>query len=165
MTLYETIKYIETIARQQPNVNTIVESGDIFDLNKEEYEVEYAAFCCTQRTHFIVTEDGGDFTQFNFTLYYVDRLRIDESDKLFIQSTAVEVLSNIKRQLADKVDGMMEIGDITTFTQRFTSECAGAYMNLTVTTIANGSDDCFDDYNKEIEAAFDRQAFENESFS
>lgn len=138
MTLLEVTKLIEYIAANQPNVNTIVESGDIFDLNKDNYEVKYSAFCATQRTH---TFDE-QFITFNFTLYYVDRLTADERNKIEVQSTAVEVLTNIYKTLRSinlEVIGSPIINDITaedivTFTEKFTAECAGAYMNISIIT-------------------------------
>ena len=58
MTLLETINLLNWIAKNQPNVNGIVETGDVFDLNKDEYNQKYAAFCATQGTHNV----GEEFT-------------------------------------------------------------------------------------------------------
>lgn len=130
MTLYETIKTIEDVAKQQPNVNNIIKSGDIFDLNTEEYQQQYSAFCVTQRTH--VPQEN--FITFNFTLYYVDRLTEDKSNKLFVQSTACEILTNIVKYLHQTMYFLeIENSEITTFTQRFTAECAGAFINVSIT--------------------------------
>lgn len=131
MTLLETTKLINYVAASQPNINTVIESGDIFDLNKENFEVDYSAFCATQRTHTITDE----FINFNFVLYYVDRLTLDLSNKIEVQSTAIETLNNIRKTLYDMfLDTTLTVGDIETFTQRFTAECAGAYMYVTITT-------------------------------
>lgn len=131
MTLLETIKILEHIASQQPNINGIVESGDIYDLNKDEYQQLYSAFCITQNTHTIGTE----FNVYSFTLYYVDRLTLDKSNKLEIQSSGVEFFSNLLKTINEDWSGLnVETGDITTFTERFTAECAGAYMTFNITT-------------------------------
>lgn len=131
MTLQETIKTLEYIAIYQPNLNSIVESGDIFDLSKEEYEQKYSAFCVTQNTHSI----GIDFSTYSFTLFYVDRLTLDKSNKIEIQSTAVQFFQNFLKTIMDKIPDLnVETGDVTTFTERFSAECAGAYMRLNVTT-------------------------------
>ena len=130
MTLYETIKTIEEVAKEQPNINNIVETGDIFDLNTEEFEQQYSAFCITQNTH--VPQEN--FITFNFTLYYVDRLTSDKSNKLFVQSTACEILTNIVKTLHQTMYFLeVENSEITTFTQRFTAECAGAFITIGVT--------------------------------
>lgn len=131
MTLQETIKLLEYIAKLQPNINGIVESGDIFDLNKEEYEQKYSAFCVTQNTHQI----GLDFTTYSFTLFYVDRLTLDKTNKIEVQSTAVQFFQNFIKTINDKVPELnVERGEVTTFTERFSAECAGGWMRCDITT-------------------------------
>lgn len=131
MTLLETIKILEHIASEQPNVNGIVESGDVFDLSKEEYQQKYSAFCVTQGTHTI----GTDFNTYSFTLFYVDRLTLDKSNKLEIQSTAVEFFSNFLHTINEEWSGLnVETSEVTTFTERFSAECAGGFMTVNVTT-------------------------------
>lgn len=131
MTLLETIKLLEYIAGSQPNINGIVESGDIFDLSKEEYEQKYSAFCVTQNTHNI----NADYSTFNFTLFYVDRLTLDKNNKLEIQSTAVQFFQNFIKTILYKVPELnIENGNVTPFTERFSAECAGAYMQCSITT-------------------------------
>ena len=66
-TLLETIGIIEGIASAQPNINTVVESGDIYDLNTDHWNKQYAAFCVTQTNHSI----DEDFITYRFTLFYV----------------------------------------------------------------------------------------------
>lgn len=131
MNLYETIKWIEDIASTQPNINTIVESGNIYDLNADEFELKYSAFCISQRTHQRLSKDN---MRFNFTMFYVDRLTSDHSNKLDIQSNAVDFFNNILNSIdssdAHYVD--YEYGEINPFTQRFTAECAGAYMDFSI---------------------------------
>lgn len=131
MTLLETINLLNWIAKRQPNVNGIVETGDIFDLNKDEYQQKYAAFCATQNTHTV----GEEFTTFSFTLFYVDRLTLDKSNKIEIQSTAVEFFANLIKTVMQKYDKLnWTNGDVTTFTEKFSAECAGAYMTCSITT-------------------------------
>lgn len=131
MTLIEVINLINWIAQNQPNVNGIVKTGDIYDLNKEEYQQKYAAFCATQNTHSV----NEDFTIFSFTLFYVDRLTLDKSNKIEIQSTAVEFFANLIKTIMQKFPSLdWTNGDITTFTEKFSAECAGAYMTCNITT-------------------------------
>jgi len=134
MTLLETINLLNWIAKNQPNVNGIVESGDIFDLNKDEYQQKYSAFCVTQNTHNV----GEEFTTYSFTLFYVDRLTLDKSNKLEIQSTAVQFFGNLIKTIMQKFDNLnWTNGDVTTFTEKFSAECAGAYMTCSITTPNN----------------------------
>lgn len=132
MTLLETIKLLEHIAISQPNVNSIVESGDIFDLNKDEYQQRYSAFCVSQPDPHTI---GLNYSTYRFTLFYVDRLTIDKSNKIEIHSTAVEFFQNFLRTIMEKIPELnAESGEVTTFTERFTAECAGAFMKFNVTT-------------------------------
>lgn len=134
MTLLETINLLNWIAKNQPNVNGIVESGDIFDLNKEEYQQKYSAFCATQNTHTV----GEEFTTYSFTLFYVDRLTLDKSNKIEIQSTAVQFFANLIKTIMHNFDNLdWTNGDVTTFTEKFSAECAGAYMTCSITTPNN----------------------------
>lgn len=134
MTLLETINLLNWIAKNQPNVNGIVESGDIFDLNKDEYQQKYSAFCVTQNTHTV----GEEFTTYSFTLFYVDRLTLDKSNKLEIQSTAVQFFGNLIKTIMQKFDRLnWTNGDVTPFTEKFSAECAGAYMTCSITTPNN----------------------------
>lgn len=131
MTLLETINFLNWIAKNQPNVNGIIETGDVYDLNKDEYQQKYAAFCVTQNTHNV----GEEFTTFSFTLFYVDRLTLDKSNKIEIQSTAVEFFANFIKTVMQKFDNLdWTNGDVTTFTEKFSAECAGAYMTCNITT-------------------------------
>ena len=131
MTLLETINLLNWVAQNQPNVNGIVESGDVFDLNKDEYQQKYAAFCVQQNTHNI----SEDFTTFSFTLFYVDRLTLDKSNKLEIQSTACEFFQNLIKTIMQKFENLnWTNGEVTTFTERFSAECAGAFMTCSITT-------------------------------
>lgn len=139
MTLKEIKILIETIADKQPNVNTIVKSGDIFDLNKKA-DVDYSAFCLTQQPH----TETEDFRTYHFYMFYVDRLTADGTNKIAVQSTAIEVLNNVIKTLRNN-DELELIGTITynTFTQRFSSECAGAYCDISIEVPI---EPCADDY-------------------
>lgn len=131
MTLVEVINLLNYIAKNQPNVNGIVDSCDVYDLNKEEYQQKYAAFCVQQNTHQV----SEDFTTFSFTMFYVDRLTDDKSNKIEIQSTAVEFFSNFIKTVMQKFDSLdFSNGEVHPFTERFSAECAGAYMDCKVTT-------------------------------
>lgn len=134
MTLLETINLLNWMAVNQPNVNGIVTSGDIFDLNKDEYEQKYAAFCVQQDRHDV----NQDFTSYRFNLYYVDRLTLDKSNAIEVQSTAVQFFQNLIKTVQEKLPNLeFTNGQVVTFTQRFSAECAGAYMSCTVTTPNN----------------------------
>ena len=127
--LFEIKKLIERIADKQPNIHTIIKSGDIYELNTLG-DVQYSAFCLTQQPH---TEEDG-FRTYNFYFFYVDRLLSNGKNKIAVQSTAIEVLSNIINTLKEEEDlDITNMITYNTFTQRFSSECAGAYCYVSIT--------------------------------
>lgn len=127
MTLLETIKIIEQVAAQQPDVNMIVRN-DIFRLNAVP-EARYGVFAWLQNEH-SSDVDSSLFT-FSFTFFYVDRLTESKANQVEVQSVGVSTLDNIIRQL-DSLGICPETGySFRVFQQRFTDECAGVYCNVT----------------------------------
>ena len=131
MTLLETINLLNWVARNQPNINGVVESGDIYDLNKDEYQQKYSAFCATQNDH----EINESWSRYSFTLYYVDRLTNDKNNKEEIQSTAVSFFQNYTAYMIKNFPQVQfNSGTVVTFTEKFSAECAGAYMECDIIT-------------------------------
>lgn len=129
MTLKEVFDSLNTIALSQPDINGIVKSGNIYDLN-EDRNAKYSVFCVTQGTHSYDFING--FNSFNFILYYVDRLQSDGDNKVEIQSTAIETLKNIIRVFSKENDVDIASASFEVFTQSFSSLCAGAYATISI---------------------------------
>lgn len=133
MTLIEVIKAIEAVASNQPAIGMIVEN-DVFRLNTLK-SAKYGVFAFVQGQH--SADVQSDLITFNFNFFYVDRLTDGDANQLEIQSTGVEVLSNIINTLYN--DGMeITSYNFTPFNQRFTDECAGVYTNVEV-SVAKGT--------------------------
>lgn len=125
MTLFQFIKVMEGIAAEQPAVNMIVRDS-VLRVN-DNPDDRYGAFVWTQGQHSEGTDS--DFRTLRFSLFYVDRLLNDQSNRTECQSVGMEVLGNIIRTLAEMFD--VSAGwSIDTFTQRFTDECAGAWATV-----------------------------------
>lgn len=125
MTLLDFITKINSCASQVPNIGHIC-NGNIYELN-EFQNVKYPAFCATQGQH----SQEGDWRYYNFTLFYVDRLISDKRNASEIQSEAIDVLSNIINEIeyyGIEINGSV-LYDV--FTERFESECAGAFCTVT----------------------------------
>lgn len=124
MTLAETIRIIERVAKNQPSVNMIVRN-DIFRLNTYA-DAKYGVFAWTQGQHII----GEDLQTFAFTFFYVDRLTENKGNEIEVQSVGVQTLDNIIKTLSDL--GLFLDGEWTaqTFNQRFLDECAGVFANV-----------------------------------
>ena len=140
MTLMQLINLFEKVAQQQPSINMIVQQ-DVFRMNSAP-SLKYGVFAWTQGQH---SGSINGMSTFSFTLFYVDRLKEDQSNQIEIQSVGCETLSNILRML-DEHD--VEVGNYTmqTFNQRFTDECAGVFCNVTLSVLPTTS--CAEDFSE-----------------
>lgn len=130
MTLAEVLALVEHIASKQPAVNTIVEN-DVFRLNAVP-DARYGVFAFTQGVHLLdVTRD---LLTLQLHLFYVDRMKEDNSNQLEVQSVGTAVLSNVLQTLAEYcgVEGVT----LTPFNQRFTDSCAGVFATANISTPA-----------------------------
>lgn len=135
MTLYKLVQDICNLGKAQPNVNFVTQ-GDIYQLNHNQ-DVDYPAFVVTQGTH---TGTDYDEEQFTLTLFAVDRLVSDKSNEIDVQSWANSVLLSVIKNIGDFYIGTVQSGfKIQTFTEKFDSLCAGAYVTLAINV---ETDDC-----------------------
>ena len=142
MTLYEIVDSFLSIAKNIPNINYVGE-GDIYCLNTLP-NVDYGVFFITQTNH----QQSENTIKYTLTLFYVDRLKADSSNKLKIQSTGITTLGNIINIFSMKNEEVDIDYDIqyTTFLQRFADECSGVFCNVTITA-PNGVGICGFEYN------------------
>jgi len=131
--LKDSINLLEKIIKAVPNAGTVF-LNDIYQLNQMQ-EVNYPAYCITQQQH----TQTDDIMSFNFTLFYVDRLKDDETNRIDVQSTAISVLKQIIDTLPTQ--NVLVNSDVTytTFNERFNDKCAGAYANI---SIMYNADEC-----------------------
>lgn len=138
MKLYDFILKLNYEASQLPNMGMICD-GDIYELNHYQ-NVKYPAFCATQLQH----SEAGDWRYYQFNLFYVDRLTSSHGNAQQIQSAALDALSKIIKNMTRYVETQGSVlYDV--FTERFDSECAGAYATVTFMTLV--SDTCPDWFN------------------
>ena len=129
MTLLETIRIMENVARVQPSVRMIVRN-DIFRMN-EAPDRRYGVFAWTQQQHTgSIGTIGNDLMSYAFSLFYIDRLTQDRHNELEVQSVGIQTLDNIIRRLND-LGIYADSWTFQTFNQRFTDECAGVWCNVT----------------------------------
>lgn len=126
MRIKDLILNVKLLCEQVPNVHTFV-CNNITELNAMQ-NVKYSAMVLTQSQH----TQTDEYRNYNFWLFYVDRLTDDKSNEIDIQTAAVEALSSVLQSLSESVYG--DISNITynTFTQKFESLCAGAYATFSV---------------------------------
>lgn len=139
MNLLQTINALEAQASFQPTIHSIVRN-DVFRLSSIP-DARYGVFAWLQGEH--RTQTDGDFTEFNFTLFYVDRLTFDKKNEVQIQSVGIETLENIL--LALEARGIFaQEHTFRTFNQRFADECAGVFCNVILEVPKNAL--CADDF-------------------
>lgn len=140
MTLFETIRIINDLAASEPNINTLVLSGNVFDLNTNNISVKYSTFCCEQMTHQRTEEE---FLIYNFRLYYIDRLTEDSRNRIEVQSVGIQTLESILHKVRDlDIFGVQSDYTYTPFTNRFEAWCAGVFCEVGIQVPA---DYCYDD--------------------
>lgn len=126
MTLKDIVKGILAVSAKMPNVNTTYE-GSVYDLNSKP-DVNFSTVVVTQGQHRY--DDQYQTWHFNFVIFYVDKLTNDESNRIDIQSNAIIALHNIVRNVNDIFGLESEDEYYDTFTERFTSLCAGGFVSM-----------------------------------
>lgn len=127
MTLKEIIDNLKSIALTQPDVRA-ASDGDVYEKMNGNPSIKYSVFHATQTTH--QTEDGWD--NYGLSLFLIDRLVDDSSNRLEIQSRAKETLNNIILTFCENFDAEHTSITFTPFTQKFKDDCAGVWCNVTI---------------------------------
>lgn len=149
MTLQQVIREIEKAANVQPSINMIVRH-DVFRLNSAP-SCKYGVFAWLQGQH---SGNVNGMMNYQFTFFYVDRLREDLSNQTEIHSVGCETLSNVIR-LLEEVDIYAESFTLQPFNQRFTDQCAGVYANVTFQVSADYlCGEALADYNNDFNEDF-----------
>lgn len=129
MTYQQVVKALENIALSQHNVR-YANYGDLYrDLNSDP-SIKYDVFYITPNQYTL----EGDFNRFSFNLFYISRLEnVDGDNMLQVQSIGKEILDNVVKRFCEQYDADT-VGSVyyQPFTQRFSDECAGIYMTVTL---------------------------------
>lgn len=134
MSLYDIIQNILDVSENHNLVREVGE-GDIYKyLNSSEHQ-----YPCVFLTVSSINDDL-NLRNVNCTLFYVDRLTSDESNKILVQSLGLSVLSDIVERIAGDVDTV----EYTTFTEKFTDLCGGVYASLSIGYPLDGA--CSNDF-------------------
>lgn len=151
MTLKEVIRTMEIIASEQPSINMVVEN-DIFRLNSAS-DARYGVFSFVQGQH--STSPDSSFMNYQFSLFYVDRLTNDRSNQIEVQSVGIETLDNIIRRMEDLGIFVESSYSFQVFNQRFLDECAGVFCNVTFSVpVGSLCPESFEDFNGDFNDDF-----------
>lgn len=126
MTIKDLIKFIEDKALKHPSVHQFIE-GDIYQLNTLQ-DIKYSVVCVTQQEHQVIVDE--EKINYHFSIFYVDRMTSDQTNKLDVQASAINVLTNICTKLEEV--GIVQDYTIQPFTQLFNDECAGEYIDVII---------------------------------
>ena len=102
--------------------------GDIYQINSKENQ--YGVFCVTGD----VATRNDHTTTYDFTLFYVDRLLEDQSNKNVVQSDGIiciQSICNFINQNNENINISTPI-NYQLFTQHFTDQCAGAWATINI---------------------------------
>ena len=126
MNLQNTLEYIASVAQNHPLINSSY-VGSIYDLNSNT-NTKYAVFAVEDID---VTKQSNSLI-YNCYLYVVDRVMNDESNTTAVQTMAVNTLQEIINYIEGYSQSLAVSGSyiITPIRQKFSDECAGAYVQL-----------------------------------
>ena len=121
------IKYIKDVAINNPLVKQAID-GDIYQINSKENQ--YGVFCVTGD----VATRNDHTTTYDFTLFYVDRLLEDQSNKNVVQTDGIVCIQSVCNFINQNNENINISAPINyqLFTQRFTDQCAGVWATISM---------------------------------
>ena len=139
MTLEYLLYNIGKAAIRNKIINYAAAGGSIYELNAETIQDYPILFASPTGQH----EVRVNTTDYEISLYYLDRLLRDNSNDIQIYSTAVENLK-LTLKAIEEIEGVIEISDTYTIsnfteTEGMNDRVAGAFATVTI-TILNTSD-------------------------
>lgn len=127
MNYYNLLRTLKSLSNTHSLVNDYAE-GDVYEyMNSGMHK-----YPCVFMTMNNITSDS-ESTNYNFTLFYIDRLISDGSNKINVQSIGVQVIKQILSKLFD-IYPEIEISstEYTPFTEKFADDCAGVFCQISL---------------------------------
>lgn len=132
MNIREFSNAVGLIALNYPTVQEYNE-GDIYNYsNTGEHKYPFVFLT-------IESVEEGELNSQTLTgsLFYVDRLLNDSSNRLMVQTAAISTLKILTGKINDNISGEMEVGTYQPFTEKFADWCAGAFCEFSFTYITD----------------------------
>lgn len=127
MNYYNLLRTLKSLSNTHSLVNDYAE-GDVYEyMNSGMHK-----YPCIFMTMNNITSDS-ESTNYNFTMFYIDRLISDGSNKINVQSIGVQVIKQILSKLFD-IYPEIEISstEYTPFTEKFADDCAGVFCQISL---------------------------------
>ena len=134
----EIVKIIKNISFALPDVQSFY-CGDVYEVNADQ-SVKYSSIVLTNQEHSF--DNVNDRFQYNFILFYIDRLTDDEANRTDVHTAAVSALKTIVQRLED-YNVIINDFKFNLFRERFNDSCAGAYATLSIEVEDN---DCTEEF-------------------
>lgn len=127
MNYYNLLRTLKSLSLTHSLVNDYAE-GDVYEYMNSGMH-SYPAVFMTMNN---ITSDS-ESTNYNFTMFYIDRLLSDGSNKINVQSIGVQVVKQILSKLFD-IYPEIEISstEYTPFTEKFADDCAGVFCQISL---------------------------------
>lgn len=131
--LLENLVYI---AGNHKLVNSCEEGANIYKVNY--MDIVYPLVFITPQPHILNTP----LAQYNFVIYYIDRLLDDKSNRVDIHNSAIKTINDIIFEVDElEVTESLKPINITVFSEKFADECAGGFIEISIET-ENDNSDC-----------------------
>lgn len=130
MNIREFSNAVGLIALNYPTVQEYNE-GDIYNY----LNVNSHLYPCIFLTIESVEEGELNSQTLTGSLFYVDRLLNDSSNRLMVQTAAISTLKILTGKINDNISGEMEVVSYQPFTEKFADWCAGAFCEFSFTYI------------------------------
>lgn len=127
MTYIQIINILNELCSSLPDVNTVVR--EFLDLNRED--TLYSAMVVQDRDGARTDYTYQSYNEFTFYIGYVDRLTPSKDNVDDIVSTGINHINTLISSL-EELDITVSSSSLVSFTQRFTAECAGVYLGITL---------------------------------
>lgn len=138
MTYKEIIKIIKNISLALPDVESFY-TGDVYEINKDQ-SVKYGSVVLTNQEHSF--DNVNDQFQYNFVLFYIDRLTDDENNRIDVQTAGINALTTIVKTIED-YGCIIDNVRYNVFKERFNDWCSGVYGTFSIQVDDN---DCVEEF-------------------
>ena len=130
MKYYNLIETLKNISASHQIIQEFGE-GDVYEyMNSGNHK-----YPCLFMTMSTINSDTSS-TDYNFTLFYIDRLTDDNSNRIYVQSTGISVIQQILQQIVSlNSDVELTSANYTLFTEKFADYCGGAFCEVVLSDV------------------------------